>query len=122
MSKKTLDTAQITEELSGAVAQFAYSQPAKAARKGPAAPTELADTIPQRNPPAKRQKRNQATVIPRHRDTKQPSNRDTTQTIKPEGFPEEDSIETVRVAVKQLGKEAATYRFTLEEKKSLADV
>lgn len=31
-------------------------------------------------------------------------------------------IETVRKAVKQLGKEAATHRFTLAEKQSIADL
>ncbi len=31
-------------------------------------------------------------------------------------------IETIRKAVKQLGKEAATHRFTLEEKKLLRDI
>ena len=31
-------------------------------------------------------------------------------------------IETVRKAVKEIGKEAATHRFTLEEKKAIADI
>ena len=31
-------------------------------------------------------------------------------------------IEVIRKAVKELGKEAATYRFTLEEKRRLADL
>lgn len=31
-------------------------------------------------------------------------------------------VETIRVAVKMFGKEAATYRFTLEENKALADL
>jgi hypothetical protein len=31
-------------------------------------------------------------------------------------------IETIRKAVEQVGKEAATYRFTQEEKKALADI
>ena len=34
----------------------------------------------------------------------------------------EDVIETIRRAVHQIGKEDATYRFTGEEKKALADV
>ncbi len=46
---------------------------------------------------------------PRYHATTQPSNQDS-------------MVETVRKAVKQLGKEAATYRFTQEEKKSLADI
>lgn len=36
--------------------------------------------------------------------------------------PSEEVIETIRKAVKQLGKEDATYRFTDVEKKALADV
>lgn len=31
-------------------------------------------------------------------------------------------IETVRAAVKQFGKEAATHRYTPEEKKAIADI
>ncbi len=31
-------------------------------------------------------------------------------------------IEKIRKTVKQLGKEAATYRFTVEEKKALTDI
>ncbi len=57
------------------------------------------------------------TVIPRHHDTMQPSNHDTTI---PEQ--EEDMLEIVRKAVKQIGKEAATYRFTVEEKQMLRDI
>lgn len=55
-------------------------------------------------------KRNQeATVIPRHHDTTVSRYHDT-------------MVETVRVAVKQFGKEAATHRFTPEEKKAIADI
>lgn len=35
---------------------------------------------------------------------------------------QDEIVETIRKAVKQFGKEAATYRFTQEEKKSLADI
>lgn len=49
------------------------------------------------------------TVVPRHHDTMIPR------------YPDE-FIESIRKAVKQLGKEAATYRFTAEEKKTLADL
>jgi hypothetical protein len=57
------------------------------------------------------------TVIPRHHDTTQPRNHDT---VIPQS--EEEIIEVVRKAVKQIGKEAATHRFTLEEKNLLADI
>jgi hypothetical protein len=45
--------------------------------------------------------RHHATVIPRYHDT---------------------VIEVIRAAVKAFGKEAATHRFTLEEKKAIADI
>lgn len=53
--------------------------------------------------------RQEATVIPRHHDTTVSRYHDT-------------MVETVRVAVKQFGKEAATHRFTPEEKKAIADI
>src|SRR2546430_14442599 len=54
-------------------------------------------------------KTNNNTVIPRHHDTMASLNQDNT-------------IETIRKAVKHLGKEAATYRFTQEEKMALSDI
>jgi hypothetical protein len=57
------------------------------------------------------------TTTPRHHDTTIPSNHDTM--TPPEGL---DIFETVRKAVKQIGKEAATHRFTLDEKSLLADI
>jgi hypothetical protein len=57
------------------------------------------------------------TMIPRHHDTTTPFNHDTT-------IPQDDNgiFEMVRKSVKQIGKEAATHRFTLEEKNELADI
>ena len=56
---------------------------------------------------------NPDTVIPRHHatmaDTTTPRYHDT-------------MVEAVRKAVKEFGKEAATHRFTTEEKKALADI
>lgn len=46
--------------------------------------------------------------IPRHHDTTVLWN--------------DEQIETIRKAVRRLGKEAATYRFTQEEKKALSDI
>ncbi len=63
------------------------------------------------------QESNRDTVIPRHHATMQPRSHDTTP------YDQEASIEEkVRKAVKQVGKEAATHRFTLEEKNMLADI
>ena len=49
--------------------------------------------------------------------TKKPSNHDTTVSRYHATI-----IELVRKAVKELGKEAATHRFTINEKKALADL
>jgi hypothetical protein len=61
------------------------------------------------------------TTIPRHHDTAvssmPPRNQDTV--IAPA---EDDILDVVRKAVRQIGKEAATHRFTLDEKNSLAEI
>ncbi len=57
------------------------------------------------------------TMTPRHHDTTLPSHHDTT--TPPE---ETDIFEKVRKTVKQIGKEAATHRFTLDEKNQLTDI
>ncbi len=54
-------------------------------------------------------------------ETKQSSNRDTV-TPRHQAISNDDYIEDIRKAVKQLGKEAATYRFTIDEKRALADI
>jgi hypothetical protein len=60
---------------------------------------------------------NHDTVIPRHHDTMPASNQDSMQ-------PEIHGvvIDIIRKAVKEVGKEAATHRFTITEKKELADL
>jgi hypothetical protein len=61
------------------------------------------------------------TTIPRHHDTAvsamPPRNQDTTV-----AHAEDDILDVVRRAVRQIGKEAATHRFTTDEKNSLADI
>jgi len=57
------------------------------------------------------------TMIPRHHDTMIPRNHDAVIPLKGN-----DIYELVRKAVKQIGKEAATHRFTIEEKNYLADI
>jgi hypothetical protein len=54
---------------------------------------------------------------PGNRDTITPRNRDTTVSRYHDTI-----VELVRKAVKKFGKEAATHRFTLEEKRSIADI
>jgi hypothetical protein len=58
---------------------------------------------------APRQSSNRHPVTPRHHDTVIPRYHGTI-------------VELVRKAVKQFGKEAATHRFTAEEKKAIADI
>ena len=57
------------------------------------------------------------TMTPRNRDTTQSGNHDTTVSRY-----HATMIENVRKAVKQFGKEAATHRFTMEEKNTIADI
>src|SRR3989442_10243191 len=57
-----------------------------------------------------------ATTTPRNRDTTAPRPHDTTADSS------DDYIEFVRKAVKLLGKEAATHRFTADEKDAIADI
>ena len=69
---------------------------------------EKRDTVsPQRRDP----------VSPKHRDPTSPRHRDTT-------IPRchDAAIEQIRKAVKEVGKEAATHRFTAQEKRAIADI
>jgi len=59
----------------------------------------------------------QAAKQPGHRDIVTPRNRETTVSRYHDTI-----IELVRKAVKEFGKEAATHRFTVEEKKAIADI
>src|SRR6266704_786603 len=80
---------------------------------------ELAGSVffPHAEPEPSFQEHNNDTVIPRHHATMQPRNHETTIPAH-----EETIEEKVRKAVKQIGKEAATHRFTLDEKNALADI
>lgn len=67
--------------------------------------------IPAPEEPAIKEEVNQArdTMVSRHHDTMTPRYHDTT-------------IEAIRRAVKQIGKEAATHRFTVAEKQEIANI
>jgi hypothetical protein len=117
--KKKLNVDSIQSELRGGSAFFpGYKSPDSPASNS-AEPTRAAtvDKPPTKKNIAERAQSNRDTVIPRHHDTMVSSNRDTTQPTQ-----EIDIFEVVRKAVKQIGKEAATHRFTLEEKNLLADI
>ena len=62
-------------------------------------------------------KRQQAAKQSSNHDTTSPRNHDTTVS-----WYHDTIIEPIRRAVKEFGKEAATHRFTLEEKKAIADI
>jgi hypothetical protein len=64
-----------------------------------------------------REKSIKTTKKPNNRHTKQPRNHDTTVSRYHATI-----IELVRKSVKEIGKEAATHRFTIKEKKELADI
>jgi hypothetical protein len=106
MSKPKLDEQAMSAEL-GAVAGFAAKAPAPATQ-----PRRLADA-----PADAPQARKGDTPPPRHRDTA--ASRDQSSTQAAAG---PDRVETVRQAVRQLGKEAATYRFTQREKRALSQI
>jgi hypothetical protein len=102
--KKRLNIDQVQSELRGGSAFFpAYKGSGNTPEQAPkeAEPEHTTDD----------------TMIPRHHDTTTPRNHDTMVSES------EDSIlEVVRRAVKQIGKEAATHRFTIDEKNHLADI
>jgi hypothetical protein len=111
--KKRLNTEEIKNELVDSV--FFTKAPAKE-EKSPVDSIEppAPRSIPAENPEI--EELPEATMTPRHRDTMIPSNHDTTtgEVL--------DIEEIIRKAVKQIGKEAATYRFTEAEKQALADI
>jgi hypothetical protein len=80
-------------------------------------------------PAASPQKTPQRPVTPRKNDAMTPRYHDTTvSTMQPRNHAtmvspvNGDIFDVVRKAVKQIGKEAATHRFTLDEKNLLADI
>ena len=110
MSKKKLDVFSITNELRGQSVFFPKDREEQHGQE-----QQLA------TPPLPKQKEsiveNSDTVIPRYHETTIPSNHDTVMSLS-----EADMIEAVRKAVKQIGKEPATQRLTLEEKQALDDI
>ena len=110
--KKKLDTTVVMNELRGQSVFFPT-------RKEPAPPQEEipAANTPAHLPPPKKSEETHDIVIPWYHETMTPSNHDTMVSAQ-----EQDILEIVRKAVRQVGKEAATQRLTLEEKQALADI
>jgi hypothetical protein len=71
------------------------------------------------------QPNNRDTTIPRNHETMKPRNHEPTvsryhDTMVSRHY--ETTVEAIRKAVKEFGKEAATYRFTPEEKEAITDI
>lgn len=117
MNKK-LPTNDIANELSGASVFFQSSPKSESPQESPTPKTKQAV-----------ESKPKATMTPRHHETTTPDNNmgdiarknGTEPTINNEDT-NAATMETIRKAVKQLGKEAATHRFTVQEKNVLADI
>jgi len=110
--KKTLNTDAIKNELEGSVF-FPTRTQEPAQQEHGAVPTPLASPITEQ----KEKISTDDTTIPRYHEPMKPTTHDT---MIPKS--EDEVIEAVRKAVKQIGKEGATQRLTLEEKQAVADI
>jgi hypothetical protein len=118
MSKKKLDIATITNELRGQSVFFPRKQAEPDAQvKQPPTPPLAVQNKPRGKTNDTVIPRYHDTTIPKHHDTEAPSNHDTAVSPGDDGM-----IEEVRRAVKQVGKEPATQRLTLEEKQTLRSI
>ncbi len=97
---------------------FRMSPPASTAVAPLATPDEPTSLTPT---PLPRLKKPRMSAQPKLEATKPPRNRDTTHgTMTPRHH--DTMVEIIRKAVREFGKEAATHRFTSEEKKAVADI
>ena len=135
--KKTLPDQEIANDLATSSVFFPRKK-ASAQTKSPTAPgAKNAETGGQGATTGMVPPRHHATTVASRRDVKSSSNHDTTQpgsrvamppthqaTRQPPAGTDElpDRLEEVRRVVKQLGKEAATFRLTSQEKRTLADL
>jgi hypothetical protein len=110
--KKRLNMEGIANELKGNSAFFPnYTKTSSPIEEQP---TNLQQPEGTKNP---RATISNDTVIPRNHDTTVSRHHDTTTPIG-----NTDIFEVVRRSVKHIGKEAATHRFTIDEKNNLADI
>jgi hypothetical protein len=117
--KKKLNVDSIQSELRGGSAFFPgyKSADSPVPNEEPPMQAERVNMPPKEKKQTIKPQATRDTMIPRHHDT-------TASRYHDAMIPEQDSdiYEVVRKAVKQLGKEAATHRFTLAEKNLLADI
>ena len=111
MSKKNLNADGLLNELKGGSSFFPVRHPEPSQQEHYSSVSQPVPATPQGK------KEHRDTVIPRHHDTMTPSNHTTMISLTEEGI-----LEAVRKAVKQVGKEAATQRLTLEEKQNLKTI
>lgn len=97
----------------------------RSTRPVPEAPAPEAPAEPTARPAQRgaRRSANRPTNLPGNRATTVSRNHDTApDTSAADTLPDDDALELVRRAVRTLGKEAATYRFTQDEKRALSSI
>ena len=116
--KKKLDVSVFTSTLRGESVFFPTKNdtPAPDQAGEPIEHPKEEHPLPQ-SPRSEADESNHDTLVPRYHETIIPSNHNTMMPLS-----EEDMIEAVRKAVKQIGKEPATQRLTLDEKQALDDI
>ncbi len=116
--KKKLDTSGVMNELRGQSVFFPHKKAEQDAQaKQPPTPPVVEQNKPRGKTTDTVIPRYHDTTIPKHHDTTVSSNHDTMVSQGDDGI-----IEEVRRAVKQVGKEPATQRLTLEEKQTLRSI
>jgi len=110
MSKKNLNTDELLNELKGNSSFF----PARHQDTNQQEQSSLASQPATTKIQEKTALPDSGIMTPRYHDTVIPSNHDTMTPLS-----EADMVEAVRKAVKQIGKEPATQRLTIEEKQAL---
>ena len=123
---KKLPTNDIANELAGSSVFLQPQAPSGPAPRSPEAhnkPTPATEAVetPPPSDASTHQSRNHATVVLRLRDTTVASHQDSKQPLNDEQTAIANLGEICK-SVKQLGKEAATYRFRAEEKIAIADI
>ncbi|SRR5258705_9007750 len=107
--KKKLNEAAIANELHGSAFFRPQTVVPKDEQPSPTSEVPYSADEPPQTPPSHPVLTQSDTTTPRYHDTVTPRHHDTI-------------IETTRRAAKQVGKEATTHRFTLEEKKALRGI
>lgn len=115
---KRLPTNSIANELSGSSVFF---QPSPQSESPQESPTPKMTQTEESNPKATMTPRHHETTTARQETIKEPSNSAQKQDVTSEDMAAA-TLEIIRKTVRQIGKEAATHRFTTEEKNVLTDI